>query len=126
MAVAALRSRTGRQVSCDDSPVVLKVWSKRHRDLARARNQVACLLHAVLCDLVLGGHSKEISAAQAARILDQLTPSGAVAVARAELAAEFLADLRHLDAQLRQTKKKLAAAVRAFGTTSRRCSASDQ
>ena len=117
VAVAALRSRTGRQVSCDDSPVVLKVWSKRHRDLARARNQVACRLHAVLCDLVPGGHSKEISAAQAARILDQLTPSGAVAVARAELAAEFLADLRHLDAQLRQTKKKLAAAVRASGTT---------
>ena len=82
-----------------------------------ARNQVACRLHAVLCDLVPGGHPKEISAAQAARILEQATPSGAVAVARAELAAEFLADLRHLDAQLRDTRKKLAAAVRASGTT---------
>jgi transposase len=38
-------------------------------------------------------------------------------VARAELAAEFLADLRHTDAQLRQTSKKLAAAVRASGTS---------
>ena len=37
--------------------------------------------------------------------------------ARAELAAEFLAHLRRLDAQLRDTRKKLAAAVRAFGTT---------
>jgi transposase len=64
-----------------------------------------------------GGHSKEISAAQAARILEQITPSGAVALARHELAAEFLADLRHLDAQLRDTRKKLAAAVRASGTT---------
>jgi transposase len=117
VAVAALRSRAGRQVTAEDYPAVLKVWSKRHRDLGRARNQVACRLHAVLCDLVPGGHAKEISAAQAARILEQVTPSGAVAVARAELAAEFLADLRRLDAQLRDTRKKLAAAVRASGIT---------
>ena len=117
VAVAALRSTVCREVIADDCRAVLKVWSKRHRDLARTRNQVACRLHAVLCDLVPGGHQKEISAAHAARILAQATPSGAVALARAELAAEFLADLRHLDGQLRDTRKKLAAAVRASGTT---------
>jgi transposase len=52
VAVAALRSRACREVIADDYPAVLKVWSRRHRDLARARNQVACRLHAVLCDLV--------------------------------------------------------------------------
>jgi transposase len=117
VAVAALRSRVCREVIADDYPAVLKVWSKRHRDLARTRNQVACRLHAVLCDLVPGGHPKEISAAHAARILQQASPSGAVALARAELAAEFLADLRHLDVQLRETRKKLAAAVRTSGTS---------
>jgi transposase len=71
----------------------------------------------VLCDLVPGGHQKEITAAQATRILEQAAPSGAVELARAELAAEFLADLRHLDDQLRDTRKKLAAAVRASGTS---------
>jgi len=117
VAVAALRSRACRPVSADDYAAVLKVWSKRHRDLARARNQVACRLHSVLCDLVPGGHPKEISAAQAARILEQTAPSSAVALARTELAAEFLADLRHLDAQLRGIRKKLASAVRASRTT---------
>ena len=117
MAIAALRSRTCRQVTAEDHPAVLKVWSKRHRDLARLRNQVACRLHAVLCDLVPGGTSKEISAAQAARILGQVTPSSAVELARAELAAEFLEDMRRLDAQLRGTRKKLAAAVKVSGTT---------
>ena len=68
------------------------------------------------CGLVPGGYP-EIYAAQAARILERANPSGAVALARAELAAEFLADLRHLDDQLRETKKKLAAAVRASRTT---------
>jgi hypothetical protein len=71
----------------------------------------------VLCDLVPGGISKEISAAQAARILGQVSPSGAVEVARAELAAEFPGDMRRLDAQLRGARKKLAAAVKVSGTT---------
>jgi transposase len=117
VAVAALRSRAPRQVWAGDFAVVLKVWAKRHRDLARARNQAACRLHAVLCELVPGGIRKEITAAQAARILEQVTPAGAVAGTRCELATEFLAGIRRLDAQLRETKKKLAAAVKASGTT---------
>jgi transposase len=96
---------------------VLKVWSKRHRDLSRARNQVACRLHAVLCELVPGGFGKEITAGQAARVLASVTPAGAIAQARCELAGQFLADLRNLDTGLRETRKKLAAAVRASQTT---------
>jgi transposase len=96
---------------------VLKVWSKRHRDLSRSRNQVVCRLHAVLCDLIPGGVSKQIRAAAAARVLEQARPSGSVQQARHELAAELLADLTHIDARLRETKKKLAVGVRASGTT---------
>jgi transposase len=106
VAVAALRSKARRQVAAEDHAAVLKVWAKRHRDLARARNQVACRLHAVLCDLLAGGVSKEITAAHAARILEQVTPSGPVAVPRRELAGLFPEDLRGLDTQLRETKKR--------------------
>ena len=101
VAVAALRSRTRRQVSADHHATVLKVWS-RHRDLGRAKNQVACRLHAVLCELVPGGVPEEITAAQAARILGSATPSGTAGQARGELAAELLADMRRLDAQIRE------------------------
>jgi transposase len=117
VAVAALRSRARRQVSADDHAAVLRVWSRRHRDLGRAKNQVACRLHAVLCELVPGGVPEEITAAQAARILGSATPSGAAGQARGELAAELLADMRRLDAQIRESKKKLAVAVRSSGTT---------
>jgi transposase len=89
VAVAALRSSACREVIAGDYPAVL----------------------------VPGGHPKEISAAHAARILAQVTPSGADELARAEHAAEFLAGLRHLDDQLRQTRKKLATAVKASGTS---------
>jgi len=117
VAVAALRSRTRRPVSADDHATVLKVWSRRHRDLGRAKNQVACRLHAVLCELVPGGVPEEITAAQAARILGSATPSGTAGQARGELAAELLADMRPLDAQIRESKKKLATAVKASGTS---------
>jgi transposase len=117
VAVAALRSAGCRQVSAEDHAAILKVWAKRHRDLGRARTQVVCRLHAVLCELVPGGISKRITAAQAARVLDQVRPAGAVAQARCELAADFLADLRRIDDQMQQVRKKLAAAVQASGTT---------
>ena len=48
VAVAALRSVAPRPVLAEDYAVVLKVRAKRHRDLARLRNQACCRLHAVL------------------------------------------------------------------------------
>src|SRR6266487_4876684 len=39
VAVAALRSADVREASRDDHAAVLKVWSKRHKDLGRTRTQ---------------------------------------------------------------------------------------
>src|SRR5712671_3446815 len=63
VAVAALRSAGVRQVRPDDHAAVLKIWSKRYRDLGRTRTQVVCRLHAVLCELVPGGIAGAITAA---------------------------------------------------------------
>ena len=117
VAVAALRSKARRPVTADDHTAVLRIWSRRHRDLGRAKNQVACRLHAVLCELVPGGVPEEITAAQATRILRSATPSGTAGQARRDLAAELLEDMRRLDAQIRESKKKLATAVKASGTS---------
>jgi transposase len=117
VAIAALRSTAVRQVAAEDHGAVLKIWARRHRDLARARNQVACRLHAVIADLIPGGIRKEITAGHATSVLDRITPASPVETARRDLAAQFLDDLRRLDTQLAETKKQLAAAVRASGTT---------
>jgi len=105
VAVAALRSPSQREVGADDHAAVLKVWSKRHRDLGRTRTQVACRLHAVLCELIPGGVSQRLTAAHAAGLLKALTPSGAVQAARCALAAVLLEDLRRTDAQMRDAKR---------------------
>jgi transposase len=117
VAVAALRSAGVREARRDDHAVVLKVWSKRYQDLGRARTQVACRLHQVLCELLPGGVPGEITAGQAEHILASMTPAGAVDAARWELAAELTGDLRGVDAQIRETRKKAATAVRAAGTS---------
>ena len=119
VAIAALRSKSLRPVAAEDHAAVLKLWSKRRRDLGSLRTQAVCRLHSVLCDLVPGGHPrKEITAAQAARILASLEPLGAVAQARYELAVDFLADVRRIDAQMAEAKKRLEVAVlKASGTT---------
>ena len=116
VAIAALRSAGVREVRADDHAAVLKIWSKRYRDLGRARTQVACRLHAVLCELIPGGVPKAITAPHAARLVGSITSAGAVEEARAELAAAFLEDLSGIDARIRETRKKLADAVQAAGT----------
>src|SRR6266516_3176211 len=98
VAVAELRSPGVREASRDDHAVVLKIWSKRYKDLGRTRTQVACRLHQVLCELIPGGVAKQITAGQAAHILESITPADAVAAGRCELAAEFTQDLRGIDA----------------------------
>jgi transposase len=117
VAIAALRSPAVKKVAAEDHTAVMKLWATRHRDLSRHRTRLACRLHAVLCELVPGGIPGEIRAAQAARLLDEVEPHGAVATARHELALELVADLGRLDAQLRNTKKRIAAAVAASKTT---------
>jgi transposase len=117
VAVAALRSLGVREVRRDDHAAVLKVWSKRYQDLGRARTQVACRLHQVLCELLPGGVPGQITAGQAAHLLDAITPADAVEEARWELADELTGDLRGVDAQIRETRKKATTAVRAARTS---------
>jgi hypothetical protein len=52
VAVAALRSTARREVTADDYPAVLKVWSMRHRNLVAGRppdatpKRMICVSHA--------------------------------------------------------------------------------
>jgi transposase len=117
VAVAALRSPLCQQVRADDHAVVLRVWSRRHRQLSRLRTQAACRLHAVLCELTPGGVPKVITAARATAILDAHQPVSPAAEAWHDLAAEHLDDLRRIDTRLRDARAKINTAVRASGTT---------
>jgi transposase len=117
VAIAALRSPAVRVVHPEDHAQVMKVWSKRQRNLSSARTQVVCRLHAVLCELVAGGVSGQLHASRTAKLLEELEVAGAVASARHGLALDLLEDLRRIDGQISETRKRIAAAVTASKTT---------
>jgi len=117
VAIAALRSPSPKQVGVEDHAAVMKLWARRHKNLSSTRTQIACRLHAVLCDLVAGGVPDEIYAEKAASLLTDVEADSAVAAARVELAHELLDDLRRVDHQIKESKKRLAQVVAASGTT---------
>jgi transposase len=102
VAVAALRSPGCQQVAADDHALVLRVWSRRHRQLSSLRTQAACRLHAALCEIQPGGLGKDITADRAAAILDAHVPDGPVSLAWHDLAKDHLADLRRIDSRIRR------------------------
>jgi transposase len=117
VAIAALRSPSPKVVGVEDHAAVMRLWARRHRNLSSTRTQIACRLHAVLCDLVAGGIPDEIYAEKAALLLADVEPDSAVTAARVELAGEFIEDLRRVDAQLKESRKRLEQAVAASGTS---------
>jgi len=115
--IAAMRAPKLGGVERADHVGVLRLLAKRNVDLGRARNRVACRLHALLCELVAGGIPKEINASEAQSMLDGVKPTSPIEATRHALALEHLEDLRRLDAQMRDSKARIKTAVAASGTT---------
>ena len=117
VAIAALRAPALAEVRPEDHVSVLRLLAKRHRDLGRARNRTACRLHAIVAELVAGGIDKELVTSQVTALLDGLEATTATQAARLEIAAELTDDLARLDAQIKASKRRLADAVAASGTS---------
>lgn len=117
VAVAALRSPALAPVQAADHAAVLRLLAKRNLDLGRERTRVACRLHVMICELVPGGIAKELRASHAERVLADVKPADVVGVARLAMARELLDDLRRLDAQMADMKRRIADAVAASKTS---------
>lgn len=72
VAIAALRHSGLTIVRADDHARVLGLLAKRHRDVARMKNKVACRLHALLMELVAGGLASEMTLDKAQSLLEQV------------------------------------------------------
>jgi transposase len=117
VAVAAPRAPRLASVDRADHITVLRLLAKRNVDLGPTRNLSACRLHALLAELVPGGMAGEIYASSAQAMLAKVKTTEPVAAARRDLALEHLDDLRRLDQQTKDSKKRIATAVAASGTT---------
>jgi transposase len=80
--------------------VVLHLLTKRRQDLVAARTQTINRLHRLLVDLVPGGARRNLTAKRAAALLAAVTPAGAPAVTRWQLATELVADVLQVASDL--------------------------
>ena len=117
VAIAALRSPGLATVETANHREVLRLLAKRNVDLGRERNRAANRLHALLAELVPAGITREISASAAQTMLDATHPTSPVASARHALATDLLEDVRRLDAQLKDSRRRVTEAVVASKTS---------
>jgi hypothetical protein len=94
----------------------------RHRpgpgpDLVAARTQTINRLHRLLLDLVPGGARRNLTTKCAATLLAAVTPTGAPAVTRHQLAQELIADMRGLDRRIAEVEARIKTAVAQSNTS---------
>jgi len=116
-AVVALRHGGLRKVTAVDHCAVLRLLADRHHDLIAQRTRVICRLHALMCLLIAGGLSRQLTTGKAAAALRAVRPVELVDIERKRMALDLLADVRRLDSQLATVKDRIAVAVEASATT---------
>jgi transposase len=117
VAVAARSAPSLRQVGVENQAVVLHLLTKRREDLVAARTQTINRLHRLLMDLVPGGARRNLTAKRAAALLAAVTPAGAPAVTRWQLATELVADVRQLEERIATVEARIKTAVAQSNTT---------
>ncbi|MBW3612089.1 MAG: IS110 family transposase [Actinobacteria bacterium] len=117
VAIAALRAPRLARVRPSDHASVLRLLAKRNSQLSSSRTRTACRLHALLAELVAGGSANKLKANDAERILAEFKATTPVQAARHALAVEHLEDMRRVDAQITESKRRIAEAVAASGTS---------
>ena len=96
---------------------MLRLLAKRNKDLGSHRTRVICRLHALLAELAPGGIAKELYVSDAERLMAKITPETPAEQVRYELALELLDDVRRLDAQTKESHRRIRIAVKASGTS---------
>jgi transposase len=111
VAIAARNAPWLRQVGVEDQATVLHLLTKRRQDLVAACTQTINRLHRLLMDLVPGGARRNLTAKRAAALLSDVTPIGAPAVTRWQLATELVADIRQLEQHIAAVEAHIKAVV---------------
>jgi transposase len=116
-AIVALRHRNLRLVELEDHRQVLRLLARRHHQLTAGRTRAICRLHAVLCEMIEGGLSKNLSAKRAADELRKLRPHDPIGIERKRIAAELLDEVRRLDRTLVELHERINDAVKLSRTS---------
>ena len=117
VAVVAVRTTGLRVLAYDAQLEALRLLVDRRAELTRARIQCVNRVHRLLSELVPGRSKRNISTAQAKRILATVKPRDLAGKTRRRLAAEQIAELVTIEKKAKAITRELKQMVAATGST---------
>jgi transposase len=117
VALVGVRITGLRPVINDTQRGELRVLVDRRRALGDDHVRMTCQLHALLLELIPGGAKKDLSAAQAKKLLATVRPRDAAGKARRRVAAELISDLERVYRRQKAADKELKQLVEATGSS---------
>ena len=116
VALVGTRMTGLRPVVADEQREVLRLLVDRRRALGEEHTRKVSQLHALLLELIPGGAKKDLSAAQARRLLATVRPRDVVGKTRKRVAMELVVDLEKIYARTKAADKELKQLVKATRT----------
>ena len=117
VAVAALTAAGLRAVAVDEAITALRALVEHRDDVVKIRTQTANRLHVLLTQLLPAGAPRQLSAEIAAQLLRTVRPRTPGPRMLRRLAAELIAEIRHLDRRIAAATGDITAAVAASNST---------
>ncbi len=116
IAIVAVRTAGLRVLQVDGQLEALRMLADRRESLTRRRVQTVNRLHALLAELPPGQAKKDITTDQAKTLIASVRPRDIAGKTRRRIAAEELAELVAIEANMKKTTTELKAIVLARGS----------
>jgi transposase len=115
--IAALTSTRLNTAAVDAAVIAMRALVEHRDDLVKARTQTVNRLHALLTHLTPAGAPRGLTADRAADILRQIRPREPAIKTLRSLAADLVAEIRHLDRRIAKAAADITTAVKSSGST---------
>jgi transposase len=116
IALVGVRMAGLREVVNDETLEVLRLLVDRRRRIGEDHTRMVCQLHQLLLELLPGGAKKDLSAAQARKLLAGVRPTDPAGKTRKRVAMELVVDLERVYARKKTANKELIELVKQTGT----------
>jgi transposase len=116
IALVAVRMSGLREVVNDETLEVLRLLVDRRRRIGEDHTRMVCQLHQLLLELLPGGAKRDLSAAQARKLLATVRPTDVAGKTRKRVALELVVDLERVYARKKAANKELVQLVKQTGT----------
>jgi transposase len=116
IALVGVRMSGLRAVVDNEQLELLRLLVDRRRRLGEEHTRMVCQLHQLLLELVPGGAKRDLSAAQARKLLAGVRPRDVVGKTRKQHAMELVVDLERIYQRKKASNKELIELIKATGT----------